>query len=118
MNPIRIEDWIVVTLPAAQHVAPECQSRHLSGVVTDHPQRPGGGPVTTSPIVGRRGPHLVTKNGTVYELGKMRDGFERQFPEVNEWLRSGLKELEPEFLAVAMQRPLIFLTATGGGAVL
>lgn len=93
MNPIKIEDWTIVALPTAQHVAPECQSRHLSGVVTNHPQRPGGGPVTTSPIVGRRGPHLVTKNGSLYELGKMREGFERQFPGMIEWMQRGLKEV-------------------------
>jgi hypothetical protein len=93
MNPIKIEGWTIVVLSTAQHVAPECQSRHLSGVVASHPRRPGGGPVTTSPIVGRREQHLVTKNGSLYELGKMRDGFERQFPEMIEWLHGGLKEV-------------------------
>jgi signal peptidase I len=74
-------------------MAPEQITAHLDGLVYNHPRYPfeQGKPVSTSPIVGKRGDKVVTRSGTEYELGAVLADYEAQFPNAKERLLQSLK---------------------------
>ena len=93
MSVIKIEDWTVVPLPANAWTADQVRPLHLVGRVSHHPHWPVGGVATTSQVIGRRGDRIVTRSGSVYELGKASAGCEAQFPDVLKRLFQTLPEI-------------------------
>ena len=93
LNAIRIEDWAIVCRRIGLYCSPEQSSKHLCGKVQNHPACPSGKSITTSAIIGRRGKFVVTKSGSLYDLGNMRSEFAAQFPDATERLFDMIPEI-------------------------
>lgn len=73
----RLENWSTCTRPDADpYTAPEVQLS-VQGKVYDHPDRPDGEGIITSPIRSFEGRTVTTYSGTVYELGQISEDFVR-----------------------------------------
>ncbi len=83
MNLVRIDDWaIVASRKEMNRTAPP--PIHLRGTVTGHPEHPDGSQITTSHITHRMGQHVVTCNGTHYQLGTLNAEYCSRFPNAKE----------------------------------
>lgn len=87
----RLESWSVTGGNYHPYTAPELRTLHLQGMVYGHPMFDDGHPVLTTPIVGVDDDRVVTKSGSVYELGEVDAMYEDQFPNARERLFSVLK---------------------------
>lgn len=70
---IRLENWYICnpnvkTIDA--YIAPELISHHLYGQVYNHSSYIDGDFILTSSIISVNKNHVITANGTIYELGK------------------------------------------------
>jgi hypothetical protein len=85
MSVVRINNWAVVApkVSIGQLSPPPV---HLRGVVIGHPNWQDGSDITTSHITHRHGWHLVSTNGTHYELGFANPDYEARFPNARELL--------------------------------
>lgn len=86
----RLESWRV-TGGNDPYTAPELHTLHLQGLVYGHSMFDDGCPVLTTPIVSVSDERVVTKSGSVYELGAVDAMYEDQFPNARERLFSVLK---------------------------
>ena len=76
---IKIENWAIVS-PQDPYTAPELLRFSLKGEVYGHPRFSDGFEVTTSYIIGSDGETITTKSGSKYELGKVKDEYEKLYP--------------------------------------
>lgn len=81
----RLESWSV-TGGNNPYTAPELRTLHLQGMVYGHPMFDEGHPVLTTPIVSVVDDRVVTKSGSIYELGEVDAAYEYQFPNARERL--------------------------------
>lgn len=80
MDPIIIHEWAVVP-GGGRYDAPEVAGIRITGVVVDHPKRPGGPKqITTSRVLSADGRFVTTQPGTRYQLGRIEPGYRK-------WLR-------------------------------
>lgn len=92
---MRIEEWAVVTTNLNPYAAPETQTQRLGGKVFGHPKFGDGQDVTTSSIRGKNASgEVVTKSGSVYELGEIDPSYEEAFPDAKNRLLDSLSVLE------------------------
>ena len=90
-HPIVINNWAVVTKDP--YLAPELQHSHLNGNVENHPKHEKGKLIITTPIVGLIGDYIVTKSGSIYELGTIDPAYENVFPNAKERLFVSLNKI-------------------------
>lgn len=84
---MRIENWCVTSRPTNPYQPPELQGRHLHGKVYGHPHFPDGEELMTSRIaLMYNANEVVTKSGSVYELGEVDPAYEAQFPDAQKRL--------------------------------
>ena len=88
-----LNNWAFVTT-GGPYDAPEMFVSRLNGDVTGHPNFPDGHNVTTSRVMGKRGELVVTRSGSLYELGTVLPEYERQVPNARERLFKVLPEIE------------------------
>jgi hypothetical protein len=93
MSVIKIEDWTVIHRTVSPLLAAEGRTLHLKGRVWNHPRWPAGGAATTSPVVGRLGNLIMTKSGSVYELGKACAEYAAQFTDAAQELLQSLPDI-------------------------
>lgn len=94
---IRLTNWRVVgVMPSSGFLRlPENATTHLSGVVTGHPKKADGTPVTTSRVVGRDGSRIVTESGSRYELGDVDPAYEQVFLGAKNRFLASLPQVKP-----------------------
>jgi len=93
----RLEQWCWRE-PADPFRAPEVSSKLLCGIVYDHPGRPDGSQITTSPVVSFADGVATTTSGTRYRLGEPA-------PEFVAWMAEHYPGWDPARpLDVAMRR--------------
>jgi hypothetical protein len=103
MSVVVINNWAVVTTrSAAQTASPPI---HLRGIVTGHPTYADGTEITTSHITHRKGYHLVTCNGTHYQLGTVNPAYQAQYPQALQGLLRRIPEKNEEETIVIRQQP-------------
>jgi hypothetical protein len=103
MSVVAINNWAVVTTrSAAQTSTPPI---HLRGIVAGHPNHPDGTEITTSHITHRKGDHLVTCNGTHYQLGAVNPAYQAQYPQAFQGLMRRIPEKTQEETIVIRQQP-------------
>ena len=73
--------------------APESITHHLNGEIWNDSRFANGANVTTSTIKGKRDGNVITKSGTVYELGDPHCDYELAFPNAKERLMNSLPEI-------------------------
>lgn len=78
---MKIDNWCVVYSHHDQYTAPERITQHLNGNVSGHPLLPDGKSITTTAIVGKMGDSIVTKSGSIYELGQVLADYESAYPD-------------------------------------
>ena len=74
------------------YLAPELQVPRLHGQVHGHNVFPDGAHVTTNHLAGVFGESVVTRSGTVYELGQVDPAYEAAFPNARQRLFDSLKK--------------------------
>lgn len=90
----RIDDWCVTGADQLM-CEPNTPDSHLMGVATNHQVHPDGTNVRSSQIQGKRGEHLVTYTGSVYELGTVMPFYEEHYgPDARARLLASLREVE------------------------
>jgi len=87
----RIESWSVAG-GGDPYTAPELRTLHLQGIVYGHPKFEEGHPIVTTPIIGIADGGVVTKSGSVYQLGAVDTMYEDQFPGARDRLLAVLKQ--------------------------
>ena len=94
---MRLENWVVEGNPYA---APEMHLCLLNGEVYGHPSErfPDGKRIAISRVVAVQGESVVTRSGSVYDLGEPDPDYEKAFPGAKaralEVLRNACKEAE------------------------
>jgi len=73
-NIIKLENWALGMLDSSGRLA-------FCGEVFNHPRFRDGDKITTSIIVGYDGSYFHTSSGSLYELGKVNDDYENQYPD-------------------------------------
>jgi len=92
VNEIKIDNWAVVGRDP--YLAPELQTNHLIGTVTNHPAHEDGREVKTSRIVGMEEPDIViTVSGSRYVLGEIDPEYEAEYPNARERLFDSLRRM-------------------------
>lgn len=90
MKPILLSPWAVVT-PADPYIAPECRVPLLSGDAFGHPRFPDGKNITTSAVIGKDAQdNVLTKSGSVYQLGDPATAYAEAFPNARQRLLDSL----------------------------
>lgn len=87
-----LNNWSVTSFEQDAYTAPELRRFHLQGNVIEHPDFEDDHHITTSRIVGKRGDCIVTRSGTIYELGNVDEKYEQLYPDAKRRLLSSLKE--------------------------
>lgn len=90
---VKLDNWAVVVRSFDPYRAPELQASSLHGNCRNHPRFADGSEVTTSDIVGKRGEYVLTKSGSVYELGTTDPNYEKLYPNAKHRLLTTLKEV-------------------------
>jgi hypothetical protein len=105
MSVVTINNWAVVTTrSAAQNSTPPI---HLRGIVSGHPNYQDGTEITTSHITHRKGHHLVTCNGTHYQLGTINQAYQAQYPQALQGLLRRIPEkFDEETIIIRPNPPL------------
>ena len=88
---IKLEQWSV--LESFNHVHREICFQHLYGIPNGHPRLPDGHCVTTSPVIGQRDGMVITKSGSVYELGTPAADYAARYPDAHARLFAALPEV-------------------------
>jgi hypothetical protein len=88
---VKLENWFLVYGDYDPYKPPECNTQHLAGKVFGNPNFNDGEEIRTSPIVGKEGDKIVTKSGSVYELGEVLPDYEKQYPGARERLFNSVK---------------------------
>jgi len=91
----KLENWGVVIVGASPYTAPELMKMCLHGNVYGHESNrfSDGEAVRTSSIRGKRGTCVVTRSGSIYELGAVANEYENQFPDAKNRLLESLEEV-------------------------
>ena len=87
----RLDSWSIVG-DNDPYTAPELRALHLQGLVYDHSGFDDGHTIVTSPILGIADGGVVTKSGSVYQLGAVDTMYEDQFPGARDRLLAVLKQ--------------------------
>ena len=87
----RIEQWFI-TYIEDDYTAPELREPRLAGNAYGHPNPyvRDGEHVETSRIVAKLNGCVVTRSGTVYELGEVLPDYELQFPNAKQRLMDSI----------------------------
>lgn len=93
MQTIKINNWAMVTKMLSPYHAPEQGIQCLNGNVENHPRYEPGKNVTTSEIIGKRFGFVVTRSGSLYELGEPASEYEKQFPGSKQRVLTALPEI-------------------------
>ena len=86
----KLTNWFI-TSDSNPYLAPELITSKLVGVVTGHDAFTDGEMVVTSPIVGSKGDLIITKSGTLYELGEVDREYENKYPGARERVLKAIK---------------------------
>lgn len=81
----KLNDWALVSA-ANPYSAPELQVQCLMGKVENHPLKDDGVTIVTSRIVGKYEDCIVTKTGSLVELGEPRAEYAASFPNAKQRL--------------------------------
>ena len=92
---VKIHNWAVVAKRDARNQLAK-PDIHLKGMVAGHPSWPDGTEITTSPITHRKGEHLISGNGTRYELGQVDPEYSAHYPNAKASLLSRLPNKSDE----------------------
>lgn len=92
-KPIVINDWAVVESPHDMYTAPELVRQYLNGVPVADERFTPGQVVTTSSLAGKRAGCVVTKSGSLYQLGAVRAEYAAKFPDAEARLLKTLPEI-------------------------
>lgn len=90
---MRMENWAIVSDP---YQAPEISGQYLRGNIYNsvNPRHEDGDGITTSRIVGKTSDNkVITKSGSVYELGVVLPDYEQHFPNARDRLLNTLPNL-------------------------
>lgn len=89
----RIEEWDVVTVQDSPYRAPEESAQFLAGKIFDDERFEDGDPIVTTSIQGQRDGKVVTKSGSLYELGTPNPLYEKLYPNARERLFATLPQV-------------------------
>ena len=101
---VKIHNWAVVSKRDSRNqlATPDI---HLKGMVAGHPSWPDGTEITTSPITHRQDEHLISGNGTHYELGQIDPEYKVRYPNAKESLLSRLpNKSDEETIRISLPR--------------
>ena len=79
----KLENWAVITKDVSPYLAPELRKPCLTGNIFDDDRFVDGTIITTSAITDIDQRKIRTKSGTIYELGKVKPEYQKQFPDYN-----------------------------------
>jgi hypothetical protein len=89
----KLENWSVATL-GTPYTAPELILSALIGNIYGHHTFKDGLNITTSAIIGKRNDFIVTRSGSLYELGEVSKEYESLYPNAKSRLLDSLINLE------------------------
>lgn len=76
----KLSNWAIVT-SRDPYIAPELVRQCLMGKVEGHPDHEDGKTIVTSNIIGKFEGRIVTKTGSLVELGDPRPEYDKEFPD-------------------------------------
>lgn len=82
----KLEKWSVVGIDRSPYDAPENHWHCLQGI------NEAGNQVVTSTVIGCRNGYVLTRSGSVYELGEVDPDYEKLYSNAKERLFKRLKE--------------------------
>lgn len=91
-SPIQLSQWIIIVSPSSNpYLAPELTQPLLNGYAHGHPRFANGHNVTTSRILGKNtSGHILTKSGSIYQLGEPKEDYAEKFPNARQRLLDSL----------------------------
>ena len=92
---MKLDRWCVVSRNSPALEAPEQERCCLHGFVSGHSRCADGKEVTTSMLVNRDGNCVMTKSGSLYELGTADSTYESLFPDAKSRLLMRLRAVAP-----------------------
>jgi hypothetical protein len=94
----RLEEWALIPAGDADpYTAPELVGFCLVGWVTGHKREElNGKHIRTSRIVRAEGDCIVTRSGTLYEIGKPNERYEAEYPNARERLFAAVAKVASE----------------------
>lgn len=94
MGTIKINNWAMVTKSLSPYHAPEQGIQCLNGNVENHPRHEPGKNVDTTEVIGQTAEsYIVTRSGSVYELGEPAPAYEKAFPNAKQRVLASLPKL-------------------------
>ena len=85
---MKIENWSIVVLNCDPYQPPETQISGISGQVYNHPTYKDGKHITTSKIEDFKDGCVVTRSGSIYELGKIDPLYAKVYPNADKIMGS------------------------------
>ena len=77
---MRLENWSCTYGYVSPYTAPEQLQQRLAGEVYDHPNFPDGDEIVTSSIIAICDGRVMTRSGSMYDLGVVDPAYEEKFP--------------------------------------
>jgi hypothetical protein len=92
---IRLESWAFGIHYNDEYTAPEAGNPVFYGKVYGHPKHADGALIRTSTVVGfSTEGKIITRSGSVYELGVVNPEYEKRFPDAQARMMKALREMQ------------------------